>query len=91
MWKIFKCENPLIGVVHLPPLPGSPRHELSLKEICERALSDAETYLMGGMDGIILENYGDAPFYPNKVGSETVASMTYVATRLAEKIDLPLG
>lgn len=91
MWDIFNCDKPLIGVVHLPPLPGSPRNELSIKEICERALRDAEAYLMGGMDGIIIENYGDVPFYPKRVGPETVASMVYVATRLTEKIDLPLG
>ena len=91
MWDIFKCEKPLIGVVHLPPLPGSPRHNLSLNEVYERALKDAEAYLTGGMDGIIIENYGDVPFYPNRVGPETVASMVYVATRLIEKIDLPLG
>jgi membrane complex biogenesis BtpA family protein len=91
VWDIFKCDKPLIGVVHLPPLPGSPRHELSLKEIYERALRDAEAYSTGGMDGIIIENYGDAPFYPNRVGPETVSSMVYIATRLIEKIDLPLG
>ncbi|WXG40616.1 MAG: BtpA/SgcQ family protein [Candidatus Freyarchaeum deiterrae] len=91
MWDVFKCDKPLIGVIHLPPLPGSPRHELSLKEIYERALKDAEAYSTGGMNGLIIENYGDAPFYPNRVGIETVASMTYIATRLIEKIDLPLG
>jgi membrane complex biogenesis BtpA family protein len=91
VWDIFKCDKPLIGVVHLPPLPGSPRHELSIKEIYERSLRDAEAYSTGGMDGVILENYGDAPFYPNRVGPETVASMVYIATRLIEKIDLPLG
>lgn len=91
MWEIFKCDKPLIGVIHLPPLPGSPRYELSIKEIYESALRDAEVYSIGGMDGIILENYGDAPFYPSNVGPETVASMVYIASRLTEKIDLPLG
>ncbi|MFB0560542.1 MAG: BtpA/SgcQ family protein [Candidatus Lokiarchaeia archaeon] len=91
MWEIFKCDQPLIGVIHLPPLPGSPRHELSLEEIYERSLRDAEAYSKGGMNGIILENYGDAPFHPSRVGPETVASMAYIATRLTEKIDLPLG
>ncbi len=91
MWDIFRCDKPLIGVIHLLPLPGSPRYGLSFKEICDRALSDAEAYSSGGMDGIILENYGDAPFYPKRVSPETVASMVYIATRIREEIDLPLG
>jgi len=89
--EIFRCDKPLIGVVHLPPLPGSPRGVLSLDEICERALRDAKAYSEGGMDGIILENYGDAPFYPQRVGPETIASMTHIATKLTEEVDLPLG
>lgn len=88
---IFKVSKPIIGVVHLLPLPGSPKCRYTIKEILDRALKDAKAYLNGGVDGIIIENFGDAPFYPDKVGPETVASMTYIASHVAEKIDLPIG
>ena len=60
---LFKdVEKPIIGVVHLKPLPGTPLYKGDLGEILERALKDAEALYAGGVDGIIVENYGDKPF-----------------------------
>ena len=89
--EIFGVEKPLIGVVHLLPLPGSPRWNYSMEKVLERALQDAEAYEKGGFDGIIIENYGDAPYYPDKVDPATVAAITRVATLIAEKIEIPFG
>jgi membrane complex biogenesis BtpA family protein len=91
MREIFKVDKPIIGVVHLPPLPGSPKHTLPIEKILERALKDAKTYSDGGIDGIIIENFGDVPFYPDKVGPETIAAMTHVASRVEDAIDIPIG
>ncbi len=69
----------LIGAVHLRPLPGSPRWAASgrpsLEAIVERALADARAYLEAGFDGLIVENYGDAPFF-KEAPPETVAALT---------------
>jgi len=89
--EIFGVEKPLIGVVHLLPLPGSPRWNYSMEKVVERALRDAEAYEKGGLDGVIIENYGDAPYYPDKVDPATVAAVTYVAAHIAKKIDIPFG
>ena len=89
--EIFGVEKPLIGVVHLLPLPGSPRWNYSMEKVLERALQDAEAYEKGGFNGIIIENYGDAPYYPDKVDPATVAAITRVATFIAEKIEIPFG
>ncbi|MCK4271204.1 hypothetical protein KAX22_01050, partial [bacterium] len=61
MVELFPAEKPLIGVVHLLPLPGSPRYGGSMEEIVDRACRDARVYTQGGLDGLILENYGDLP------------------------------
>jgi len=51
----------LIGVIHLPPLPGSPRFAGSLHEVAMQAAADARALAAAGFEGIILENFGDAP------------------------------
>jgi membrane complex biogenesis BtpA family protein len=75
---------PLIGVVHLAPLPGSPRWEGSMHAVVDRALVDAEAYVAGGFDGFIVENYGDRPFAPGAVPAATVAAMAAIAARLRD-------
>ena len=82
----------LYGVVHLAALPGAPLYRLSLDGIEERALRDAAAYRKAGFDGLLVENYGDAPFFAGPVGPETVAAMTRMAraVRLSQP-DLALG
>lgn len=82
----------LVGMVHLPPLPGSPRHELGMDAILDRARRDAAALAEAGFDGLIVENFGDAPFYPGSVPPETVACLTRAvsAARLGAP-DLPVG
>ncbi len=71
----------LLGVAHLLPLPGSPGAS-SLDAVIERALTDAEALVASGFDGFVIENFGDAPFYPDNVPAETIASMTRVGAEL---------
>ena len=72
----------LIGVVHLPPLPGSSRFSGDMSGLVDVALRDAEAIMAGGMDGYIVENFGDAPFYKEGVGPETIAAMGRVLASL---------
>lgn len=91
--KIFGVSEPVIGTVHLLPLPGAPRYEGgSMKEIGSRAVSDALAYVQGGVDALIVENEGDIPFLkPGEVGPETVAGLTAAALAVREAVDVPLG
>jgi membrane complex biogenesis BtpA family protein len=82
--------GPLIGMVHLLPLPGAPRFQ-QLDEVESRALADASALASGGANAIIVENLGDAPYFPGRVPAITVAAMTRIALRLRDRIDLPLG
>lgn len=86
----------LIGVIHLPALPGSPEaNHLSPSQALQAAglwaVQEAKTLMKSGFDGIILENFGDAPFYKTSVNPETIASMAVIAAAVRETCKLPLG
>jgi uncharacterized protein len=69
----------LIGVIHLRPLPGSPRFDGDLQAIVDGAIHDALILSEAGFEGVILENFGDAPFLPGAVSPVTTAVMTSCA------------
>lgn len=82
---------PVIGMLHCPPLPGAPRFAGELKTVREAVLRDAEVLAAGGVDALMLENFGDTPFYPGRVPAETVAALTAVAVEVRQRFELPLG
>lgn len=81
----------LIGVIHLPPLPGSARHTLEMAEILVRARNDAEALKSAGFDAVIVENFGDAPFSPSSLSSASIAAMAIVARQTRQCCGLPIG
>jgi membrane complex biogenesis BtpA family protein len=82
--------KPLIGMVHLKPLPGSYLYDGDLDGIIERALRDARVLEEAGFDALMVENFGDVPF-PKYADKITVASMTVVAKAIRDETSLPLG
>ena len=81
----------LIGMVHLGPLPGSPRFEGKLDPIVAAALLDGRRLADAGFDALLVENFGDAPFFAEDVPKATVAAMTRIVAAVAEAVDLPVG
>jgi membrane complex biogenesis BtpA family protein len=81
----------LIGVVHLLPLPGSPRWRSDLEHIIGLAVNDAYTYERGGAHALFVENFGDVPFTKGNVGPETVAAMAAAGRAIREAVKLPIG
>ncbi len=82
----------LIGMVHLPALPGAPRHALSLDAIEEKALAAARLLAEAGFDACMVENFGDAPFHAERVEPVTVAAMSRLVASLRRELPaLPLG
>jgi uncharacterized protein len=75
----------LLGVVHLEPLPGSPRYQ-QREQVLASALRDAEAMMTAGLDGFVVENFGDAPFRRDRVDPTTIAEMTVLATLLRQKV-----
>jgi uncharacterized protein len=62
-----------------------------LNAIREAALRDADALASGGVDGLLLENFGDAPFYPKRVPPHTIAFMAVIGREIAARVPLPLG
>lgn len=89
--QIFKTPNPIIGVVHLLPLPTSPRWGGSLKAVIDRAEQEVTALASGGVDGVIVENFFDAPFTKNQVDPAVVSAMTLIIQRLMNLVTLPIG
>ncbi|MDX2231399.1 MAG: BtpA/SgcQ family protein [Leptolyngbyaceae cyanobacterium bins.349] len=89
--QIFKTANPVIGVVHLLPLPTSPRWGGNLKAIIERAEQEAVALASGGVDGIIVENFFDAPFPKDQADPAIVSAMSLIVQRLMQMVTLPIG
>lgn len=81
----------LIGMVHLDPLPGSPRYRPPLEALIRRATDDARMLERAGFDALLVENYGDAPYFADKVPDVTVAGMSRAVSEIRNAVDLPLG
>ncbi|MCG3126360.1 MAG: hypothetical protein CHACPFDD_01195 [Phycisphaerae bacterium] len=81
----------VIGMCHLQPLPGSPRHSGRAADVLDTALRDVEALTRGGVHGIMIENFGDTPFYPERAPACVVAHMTAIAARIRAATDLPIG
>jgi membrane complex biogenesis BtpA family protein len=91
LYQLFKTRTPIIGVVHLLPLPTSPRWGGSLKAVIDRAEQEAAALASGGVNGIIVENFFDAPFTKERVDPAIVSAMTIVVQRIQNLVTLPLG
>lgn len=90
--SIFSAHSQLlIGVVHLRPLPGSPRWKGDLDRVIELALADARAYERGGAHALFIENFGDVPFTKASVGPETIAAMTAAGRAIRAAVKLPIG
>jgi membrane complex biogenesis BtpA family protein len=81
----------LIGVIHLAPLPGSPRWGGNLGAVLKKALADAKAYEHGGASALFIENFGDVPFSRSAVGPETVAAMAAAGRAVRAAVKLPIG
>jgi membrane complex biogenesis BtpA family protein len=91
--SLFGRTQVIIGVLHCPPLPGSPRYrDKDFRVAVDAALVDADAYVRGGIDGLIIENHGDIPFLkPDRIGHETSAALAVIADRVRQRFDLPMG
>lgn len=87
----FDVDSPVVGMIHLPALPGTPAFDGDREAVRTRALEDARRLESGGIDGVILENFGDAPFYPDDVPKHVVAELTAITTAVTDAVEVPVG
>jgi uncharacterized protein len=81
----------VVGMIHLLPLPGSPRWAASMETVVRRAVTDARALAAGPVDALLVENYGDTPFLPGPVPPETVAALAVAVAAVRDASDRPVG
>jgi len=91
--ELFGVEKPIIGMVHLWPLPGAPGYTgYGMDFIIERAIEDAYALVEGGVDGLIVENMWDLPYFVgDDVPPEEMTAQAVVARKVVEAVDVPVG
>ena len=91
MTSLFIQSKPVVGVIHVGALPGTPRNTKSVAVLVNEARHEATIYREAGIDGLIIENMHDVPYLRGEVGPEIVAAMTAIATEVKEECRLPVG
>lgn len=93
--SIFEQPKPIIGMVHLKPLIGSPlfdKEKMPMEKIIEIAVQEAVTMEKAGVDGLQIENIWDYPFSKGEdIGYETCAALTAAAMAVSQSVSIPFG
>ncbi len=91
--EFFGVPKPVIGMVHLWPLPGAPGYTgYGMRTIIDHALRDAEVLVQGGVDGLIVENMWDLPYYVGaEVKPEAMTAQAVAAAEVVKSFPLPVG
>ena len=88
---MFSAPKPVIAMVHVGALPGTPASRATLRELEARAVAEATIYREAGVHGVALENMHDVPYLRGGVGPEITAAMTVLALAVRESSGLPCG
>ena len=89
--KLLSTSKPFVGMIHLAPLAGSADYaRRGVRPILDAAIRDLEALEKGGVDAVLVENFGDVPF-AKVAPTETIAMMAVIIQRLVGKARVPLG
>ena len=91
MTSLFSQPKPVVGVIHVGALPGTPRSSQTVADIVASARREAKVYRECGVDGLIIENMHDVPYLRCEVGPEIVAAMTAIGGEVKSECALPIG
>ncbi|MBI4922749.1 MAG: BtpA/SgcQ family protein [Devosia nanyangense] len=89
---VFGGIKPVIGMVHLGALPGSPLYSAQdgIEGLVEAARRDLIALQRAGFDAVMFGNENDRP-YEFDVDTASTATMSYVIGRLRPEIAVPFG
>ena len=88
---LFGRRKPLIGVLHLFPLPGAPLYDGAMQKVYDQALAELDVFKRHSLDSVIVENFRDMPYFPGRVPAETVAAMAAVSREVVRAAGMPVG
>jgi len=89
--KIFNIHKPIIAMIHVDALPGTPKYHGRVEAIIEKAKREAELYLDAGLQVLMIENMHDVPYLNRNVGPEIIASMSVILYELKKSFNVPMG
>ncbi|MET6990652.1 BtpA/SgcQ family protein [Sediminicola arcticus] len=89
--SVFSGIKPVIGMVHLKALPGTPKNTLNSSEIINAALLEADIYKRAGINAIMLENMHDVPYLNGSVGHEISTLMTLIGHLIKQRTNVHVG
>ena len=88
---MFSSPKPVIGMIHVGALPGTPASRATMRELEAQAVAECRIYRDGGVHGVAIENMHDVPYLRGGVGPEITAAMTIVARAVKAESGLPCG
>lgn len=90
--KVFGTVKPVIAMVHLGALPGSPLYDgdAGLDGLIDGARKDLSALQAAGFDAVMFGNENDRP-YEFDVDRASMATMAYVIGALRSEISVPFG
>jgi uncharacterized protein len=88
---MFSNPKPVIGVVHVGALPGTPRSAQTVADLVTSAKQEAKLYRECGVDGVVIENMHDVPYLRGGVGPEIVSAMTAIGVEVKSECSMPVG
>lgn len=89
---LFGTAKPVIGMVHLGPLPGAPGYDAvgGIARLVEGAQADLDALQKGGIDAVMVGNEGDRP-YRLEAEPASLAAMAAIIATLKPALRVPLG
>jgi uncharacterized protein len=90
--RLFGVDKPIIAMLHLPAMPGRPRHdrEAGMGHLVDSVGRDLDALQQAGVDGFLFCNEADLP-YQIGVGPEVAAGMAAVIGQVRSALTLPFG
>ncbi len=88
---IFHVRKPIIGMIHVPALPGTPGSKHTVNSTIDQCVTEAEILINNGLNGLMIENMHDIPYLNRKVGPEIVGMMSVIGNEIRRMTKLPCG
>ncbi len=88
---VFGFEKPIIGMIHLNALPGTPKFSGDAKSIINKAIEEAKIYLDNYIPILMIENMHDTPYLNRVLGPEIPTLMSIILYEIKQRFNVPLG
>ncbi len=89
--SVFKVAKPVVGMIHIGALPGTPQYAGSVNRIIDTAVKEAALYIRAGIDALAIENMHDVPYLKKEVGHEVSSLMGVIGYEIKKLNKVPCG